>query len=74
MEDDRDKKFLALTAGGIATLIIIFTVTAQAELGRTALSARDIHMPPTGWTAATTHSSCLSVSHCAAPGLDGSTK
>lgn len=66
MEDHREKKFLAITIGGIAALIIIFTVTAQAELGRTALSVRGIHMPPTGWAmGAKTHSSCLSAFHCA---------
>jgi hypothetical protein len=53
MEDDRDKKFLALTAGGIAALLIIFTVAAQAELGRSSLRARDMHVPPAaGWIAA----------------------
>jgi hypothetical protein len=53
MEDDRDKKFLALTAGGIAALLIIFTVAAQAELGRTSLRARDMHvLPAAGWIAA----------------------
>jgi hypothetical protein len=46
MEDDHDKKFLALTAGSIAALIIIFTVAAQAELGRSAREARYINRPP----------------------------
>jgi hypothetical protein len=30
MEDGHDKKFLALTASGIAALLIIFLVAAQA--------------------------------------------
>jgi hypothetical protein len=68
MEDDRDKKFLALTAGGIAALLIIFTVAAQAELGRSALSARDMQVPPAaGWVAATQPHSCRSVSRCTVP-------
>jgi hypothetical protein len=37
VEDDHDKKFLALTASGIAALLIIFLVAARAELGKSAL-------------------------------------
>jgi hypothetical protein len=68
MEDDRDKKFLALMAGGIAALLIIFTVAAQAELGRSSLRARDMHVSPAaGWIAAAQPHSCRSVSRCAVP-------
>jgi hypothetical protein len=65
MGDDHDKKFLALTASGIAALLIIFLVAAQAELGRSALRARDMQMPPAaGWIAAAKPPSCQS---CAVP-------
>jgi hypothetical protein len=66
MEDDHDKKFLALTASGIAALLIILIVAAQAELGRSTLRARDMHTPPAaGWNAKPP--SCQSAPHCDVP-------
>jgi hypothetical protein len=43
--EDGDKKFLALTASGIAALLIVLTVAAQAEMGRSAQTILDVRAP-----------------------------
>jgi hypothetical protein len=43
--EDGDSKFLALMVSGVAALLIVLTVAAQAQMGRSAQTILDVRAP-----------------------------
>jgi hypothetical protein len=61
MDDEGEKKFLALTLSGIAALLIVLTVAAQAQLSRSALPITDVRSPEKVLSAQAMHEFACSI-------------